>query len=379
MKNENYRICAKTIMDTTSDPDITFNGNGVSNYVKLYEELIKLRVPTADKAKEILDKTIVKIKEAGKNKDYDCLIGVSGGVDSTYVAWLTKELGLRPLAVHVDNGWNSELAVSNIGKTLKNLNIELYTEVLNWEEFRDLQLSFLKASTADGEIPSDHIIMAVLMKTANKFGIKYIINGSNIRTEGILPRTWARGHLDWKYIKSVHKQFGKTRIKTIPHISIIKVIYYLYIKNIKMFPILNFVDYSNGEAMKILKEKLDWQYYGGKHYESVYTRFYQGYILPKKFNIDKRRGHLSSLICSGEISREQALVEINHNPYSDESLEKQDIEFVLKKFNLSQDEFDEIMKMLPKTIFDYPNNFKNWEHLRRIYWNFRKNKNDKSN
>jgi N-acetyl sugar amidotransferase len=369
-----YQICTTTIMDTTADPDITFDENGVSNYVSEYKKLLSLRVPKADTAKKQLKKIVDKIKADGKDKEYDCLVGVSGGVDSTYVAYLVKQLGLRPLAVHMDNGWNSELAVSNIEKTLKKLNIDLHTVVLNWEEFRDIQLSFLKASTPDGEIPTDHAIYAVTMQTASKYGIKYIISGSNIKTEGILPRSWARGHLDWKYIKSVTKIFGKFQPKTFPHITMLHVAHYLYIKRIQTIPILNYIEYNKTNALEILKRELDWQYYGGKHYESVYTRFFQGYILPRKFKIDKRRGHLSTLICSEEMSREDALDEIARPPYLDADLEKQDLDFTIKKMEISKNEFDSIMKLPIKTIHNYPNNFDKWETLRKIYWRIKKKK-----
>jgi N-acetyl sugar amidotransferase len=372
MKNENYRICAKTIMDTTSDPDITFDENGVSNYVKLYEELIKLRVPTAYKAKEILDKTIVKIKEAGKNKDYDCLIGVSGGVDSTYVAWLTKELGLRPLAVHVDNGWNSELSVRNIENTLKKLEIDLYTEVLDWEEFKDIQLSFLKGSVPDGEIPTDHAIYATLYNCAAKFKIKYIISGTNIRTEGILPRSWARGHLDFKYIQGLQNKFGSVKIKKFPHLTLFKLIYFNLINRFKLVSLLDYVNYNKTEAIELLENRLGWIKYEGKHYESIYTRFFQGYILTRKFNIDKRRGHLSTLICSGQLKREVALNEIKLPTYLSSDLLKQDIEFVQKKFNLTTSEFEKIMIAPIKSIKDYPNNFELLEKMRSIYNSLKK-------
>ncbi|MCE2787680.1 MAG: N-acetyl sugar amidotransferase [Sphingobacteriales bacterium] len=368
MKENNYRICSKTIMDTTADPDITFDEQGVSNYVKEYNELIALRVPEKSLAKKKLDRMISKIKKDGEGKEYDCLIGISGGVDSTYVAYLTKKLGLRPLAVHMDNGWNSELAVSNIEKTIKKLDIDLHTEVLDWEEFKSIQLAFLKASTPDGEIPTDHTIYAVTMKIAAKYGIKYIISGSNIKTEGILPRSWARGHLDWKYIKSVCKIHGNGVPVHFPHITMPSVFYYLYIKGIVNFPILNLIEYNKANALEILSTELGWQYYGIKHYESVYTRFYQGYVLPRKFKIDKRRAHLSSLICSGQISRDQALTEIEKAPYLDMDLEKQDLDFVIKKLEISKVEFERIMQLPIKTIEDYPNSFDKWEFVRKTYW-----------
>ena len=367
MNENNYRICTQTIMDTTADPDIRFDENGVSNYVDYYKKLISQRVPTPDVAPKKLKDIIDKIKSAGKGKEYDCIIGVSGGVDSTYVAYLVKEMGLRPLAVHFDNGWNSELAVSNIEKVLKLLDIDLYTYVVDWDEYKDLQLSFLKASTPDGEIPTDHAIYALLYQMANKYGIKYIIKGQNIKTEGILAPSWAQGHLDWKYIRCVQKLFGTKKLKTFPHLSLFKVFYFLGIKQIKAIAILDYTDYNKKTAMDVLQNKLGWIYYGGKHYESVYTRFFQGYILPKKFHIDKRRGHLSTLICSGEITREEALEEIKKDPYPNEELKKQDIEFAAKKLGISSDDFNNIMTSPVRSINDYPNITGILNFLRSIY------------
>ena len=367
MNENNYRICTQTIMDTTADPDIRFDENGVSNYVDYYKKLISQRVPTPDVAPKKLKDIIDKIKSAGKGKEYDCIIGVSGGVDSTYVAYLVKEMGLRPLAVHFDNGWNSELEVSNIEKVLKLLDIDLYTYVVDWDEYKDLQLSFLKASTPDGEIPTDHAIYALLYQMANKYGIKYIIKGQNIKTEGILAPSWAQGHLDWKYIRCVQKLFGTKKLKTFPHLSLFKVFYFLGIKQIKAIAILDYTDYNKKTAMDVLQNKLGWIYYGGKHYESVYTRFFQGYILPKKFHIDKRRGHLSTLICSGEITREEALEEIKKDPYPNEELKKQDIEFAAKKLGISSDDFNNIMTSPVRSINDYPNITGILNFLRSIY------------
>jgi N-acetyl sugar amidotransferase len=359
-------------MDTTADPDIIFDENGASNYVSYYQNLLSQRVPVPEIANQKLEKIIKEIKLAGAGKEYDCIIGVSGGVDSTYVAYLVKEMGLKPLAVHFDNGWNSELAVSNIEKVLKLLDIDLYTYVVDWEEYKDLQLSFLKASTPDGEIPTDHAIYALLYQMANKYGIKYIIKGQNIKTEGILAPSWAKGHLDWKYIKSVQKKFGTKKLKTFPHLSIFKLFYFLWVKQIKSVAILDYANYSKQTAMDVLEKKLGWIYYGGKHYESVYTRFFQGYILPKKFHIDKRRGHLSTLICSGEITREEAIEEIKKDPYPSEELKNQDIEFAAKKLGINKHEFEAIMNSPIRSIDDFSNNTKIIRFLRSIYDSIRK-------
>ncbi|NTZ20256.1 N-acetyl sugar amidotransferase [Paenibacillus sp. JMULE4] len=338
----------------TSDPDITFNNMGVCNHCIKYD---RLKILLDDKniySESKLEQIIEKIKKDGKNKQYDCIIGVSGGVDSTYVAYKVKEYGLRPLAVHLDNSWNSELAVSNIEKTLKKLNIDLYTHVLDWEEFKDLQLSFLKASVPDMEIPTDHAIVSLLYKMAAKEKTRYIIMGTNIATEAIMPSKWAAGHTDWMYIKSIHNQFGKSKLKDFPHYSMLDYAKYKLVYKQKEISLLNYINYNKAEAMEIIEEKLDWKNYGGKHFESIYTRFIQSYVLPVKFGIDKRKAHLSTLICSGQMTREEALKELEHDSYPLEKV-NEDKQYVLKKFGLSESEFDQILNSPKKYYMDYPN------------------------
>lgn len=360
MEKSTYRICTKTVMDTLGDPDITFDENGVCNYYYEFSRKLKIRVPETDEAKKQLEKIVANIKKSGKGKAYDCIIGVSGGVDSTYTALLVKQLGLRPLAVHLDNGWNSELAVKNIENILNKLGIDLYTEVLDWEMFKDLQLSFLKASTPDSEIPTDHTINSILYKVANKYGVKYILSGMNFRSEGMLPPSWARGYLDWKYIKSVQKQFGTKNLKAFPHLTISKFLYFNLVKRIKNISLLNYIDFNKTKAMETIVNELGWKDYGGKHHESIYTRFFQSYILPQKFKIDKRKAHLTCLIVSTkEVTREQALETLKKEP-ADPKLIESDKEYLLKKFDLSLEEFEEIMNSPVKSILDYPNNHK-WE------------------
>jgi N-acetyl sugar amidotransferase len=339
----------------TSDPDITFDEKGVCSHCHRYDVELPKRVFKGTEAESKLNSLLSQIRASGKDKEYDCIIGVSGGVDSTYVAYITKKLGLRPLAIHFDNGWNSELAVSNIEKTLDKLGIDLFTYVIDWEEFRDLQLSFLKASTPDGEIPTDHAINALLFKQASKRNIKYIISGMNFATESMAVKAWSYGHSDWKYIRSVHKQFGSSSLKNYPHFNIFNLFAWTYMKKIKTVSILNYLNYNKKEVMNVLQNELGWVYYGGKHYESVYTRFFQGYILPQKFNIDKRRGHLSDLINSGQIKRETALSEIMTTGY-DPVLMAQDKQFVMKKLLLTAEEFEDLMKLPKKTFIDFPNN-----------------------
>lgn len=351
MSDSYYRICTRCIMDTT-DPEIQFNENGVCNHCRDYEiEAQRFLLPETER-KQALDRLVATIKERGKGKEYDCIIGVSGGVDSTYLAYLVKKLGLRPLAVHMDNGWNSELAVSNIEKVLKALKIDLYTHVLDWEEFKDLQLSFLKASVPDAEIPTDHAIFGVIYRVAVEKGISYYVIGTNVVTEGILPGRWTYGVTDWIYIKSIHKKFGQRKLRTYPHFSRIAQTYLKSIKKIKVVSILDYIPYVKNDVINILERELGWKYYGGKHYESIYTRFFQGYILPRKFNIDKRRAHLSTLVCSGQMTREEALEEMKHNNYTEHQM-REDYEYVIKKLGLTKDEFEKIMSLPIKTFSEY--------------------------
>lgn len=371
MKERLYQICTRCILDTT-DPDIVFDEQGVCNHCRSVEKSMAMypyNLGKEEKQKE-LEKKIAEIKDKGQHRQYDCVIGVSGGVDSTYVAYLTKKLGLRPLAVHLDNGWNSELAVHNIEKICKKIGIDLYTYVLDWEEFRDLQLAFLKASTPDSEIPTDHAIHGVLYKIAAQKNIKYMIIGCNFATESILPPAWSHGHYDWKYIHAIHKKFGTTPLKTFPNLRLLNWFFYKMIKRIQYFTILDYIDYIKEDAIHVLEQELEWQNYGGKHHESVYTKFFQAYILPTKFGFDKRRIHLSSLICAGQMTREEALEKIKEDLYLPLELEEEK-RYVIKKLGITEEEFERIMELPPKTFWDYPSyeqsrsyNFAN--HILRI-------------
>lgn len=347
-----YRQCKISVMDNIADPDIEFDIKGICNYYYQWHEKAKLRL--FESSEDRLNEIIRNIKEQGKGQDYDCLIGISGGVDSTYLAYLTKKYGLRPLAIHFDNGWNSELAVKNIENTLVKLGIDLFTYVIDWEEFKSLQVGFLRSSTPDGEIPTDHAIFSLFFKVANEKGIKYILNGNNFSTEAIMPRTWSYGHIDWKYIRSINKTFGTCKLKSFPRITPVKFGYYTLFKKIKIISLLNYIPYRKEDAMNVLKNELDWKYYGGKHYESIYTRFFQGFVLPEKFNIDKRKAHLSSLIFAGQISKDEAMEELKKPTYP-ENLMKEDIEYVRKKLNLTDQEFERIMNLPNKSFIDYPN------------------------
>lgn len=344
------KICSRCILDSNV-PGITFDDRGVCNYCKIHDEIEKQH-PLNETGQQKLNEIIEEIKSRGKDKKYDCILGVSGGTDSTYILYMAKKLGLRPLAVHVDNGWNSEIAVTNIKNAITKLDIDLHTVVLDWEEFKDLQIAFLKASVPDVEIATDHAIEAVLYRVAAEEDVHYIVQGHSFRSEGKIPVLWGYG--DWRYIKSVYKTFSKTkRLKNFPKLSLFDFMYYFTIKRIKEIRLLYFMDYRKEEAKKILKDELGWRDYGGKHYESIYTRFIQSYLLPKKFNIDKRKVHFSALIRSGQMTRDEAFEKIKEPPIS-EVQAREDREYVIKKLGLTEEEFKEILSAELKTFLDYP-------------------------
>jgi N-acetyl sugar amidotransferase len=357
-------ICVQCLMDT-SDPDIRFDSSGICNHCHRYaQQAAKRLAPEAERPAR-LSALVETIQREGSGKEYDCVIGVSGGVDSTYVAYLTRELGLRPLAVHFDNGWNSELAVANIEKALKTLDIHLYTEVIDWPEFRDLQLSFLQASTPDGEVPTDHAIVALLYRMAVKYGLKHILLGVNVASEAIMPLKWGYGYADYRYISAVHRQFGTLPLRTYPHYGLGQLFGYMFVRKIRIIPILDFIDYHKEQAMSTIQNKLGWIYYGGKHYESIYTRFYQSYVLPRKFGIDKRRAHYSNLVLSGQLSRERALDMLDEPVYPEQGL-VDDRSYVIKKLGLDEHGLEAIMALPPKTFFDYPNSYARLEVAKSV-------------
>lgn len=343
------KICTRCILDTTV-ADIWFDDKGECKYCKINDEMERdhpLGPESTKKLKEIVE----KIKKDGKGLQYDCIAGTSGGRDSTYTLLKAIELGLRPLAVHFDNGWNTEISVKNIKKTCEKLNIPLYTVVADWEEFKDLQVSFLKASTPDSDIPTDYAIYSVLFKVAAKEGVKYILNGHSFRTEGTSPISWT--YMDDRYLKAVHKKFGKIKkIKSFPVLTLPSLLYYAFVKRIKDVRLLEYMEYNKKEVDKVLTAQLDWEYYGGHHHENVYTKFFQSYYLPKKFNIDKRKTELSALVRSGQITREEALREINSSHYQ---YDPTVVEYAINKLGLTKEDFDKIMNSPNKTHDDYPN------------------------
>ncbi|MBX7264421.1 MAG: N-acetyl sugar amidotransferase, partial [Chitinophagaceae bacterium] len=320
-----YQQCSISVMDTIADPDISFDSNGICNYYYEYIEAEKNKVKKGAEGEIEFNRLITQIKEDGKGNEYDCILGVSGGVDSSYLAYIAKEVGLRVLCIHFDNGWNSELAVMNIENIINKCGFKLYTYVIDWNEFKDIQRSYFKANVIDIEAVTDIAIFSALDILCKKLNIKHIIDGNNVVTEVTLPPSWiCKNHSN---LRDIHKQFGTVPLKSYPILSPIRRRIIARTKPFTSWQLLNYIPYFKTEAKKIIIEKLGWRDYGGKHYESVFTRFYQGYILPEKFKVDKRKAHLSNLIFSEQITKEQALTELKQPIYPVELLET-DYEFV---------------------------------------------------
>ncbi|NOU18349.1 MAG: N-acetyl sugar amidotransferase [Bacteroidales bacterium] len=359
-----YKICSRCVMDT-SDPDIVFDENGCCNHCTNVLQHLKENYSEKTKNQEKLNEIIRTVKKEGFNRKYDCIIGLSGGVDSSYLAYkLVRDYGIRPLAVHVDNGWNSELAVSNIHNLVNKLNIDLYTHVINWEEFKDLQKSFLFASVVDLEMLSDHAIVVAIKKIAKRERIEYFLIGSNYQTESILPVSWFYPNkIDSGNIIDIYRKYGSGRkIKTFPFLSFWNYFFYGKGHGKYLMP-LSLMEYDKDAAKTILIKEMDWQDYGAKHHESFITKFYQTYILPNKFGIDKRRAHLASLICANQITREKALEELN-KPILEDSKKGEAIEYFCKKMELSREEFNKIM-MEPRREHD---EFKTYKKTKESIW-----------
>lgn len=367
MEENNYRICTRCVMDTT-DPEIQFNEAGECNLCSNFlDKRVKHNYQGPQSDVEF-NRLIAEMKKNGVGKEYDCVVGLSGGVDSSYAAYIAKKNGLRVLAVHMDNGWNSEEAVLNIKNIAKKLGIDYESYVLDWEEFKDLQLAFLKASVPEAETPTDMALLAAIHIVASKYGIKYIISGGNFATEGILPKYWHYNAKDIKYFKYIQKTFGTRKLKHFPLFGYPQEMYYKLVKKMKIIYLLNFIPFSKNEAMNILEKEVEWRYYGGKHYESMYTGFIQSYYLYKKFGIDYRRATFASQICTGTITRSEALKELQTPPF-DETKAQVEKEYIAKKLGISLEVFEQIILASPKWYNDYPNEEK-W--LGIIYDTYRK-------
>ena len=358
--NRSYQICTKTIMDT-SDPNIIFNAKGESDYYTNFINKIKPNWDTSDKGFAELMKVAEKIKKDGKNRSFDCIIGVSGGLDSSYTLYVAKEvMGLKPLVFHVDAGWNTDKAVENIEKLINGLDLDLYTEVINWEEMKDLQVAFLKSQIADQDLPQDYAFFSAMYKFARKNKIKYVLTGGNFSTECCKePEEWGGfPGIDTTLVKDIYKKFGNNKLKTFPLVDILKYkIYYKYILGMEVFKPLDYIPFIKKSAEKLLNEKFDWQPYKDKHHESRFTRFYEDFWLPNKFGYQKRRAHFSSLILTDQMTREEALERISKPEMSEEFLMKE-FEYVGDKLGLTKMQLQEIFEGENKSFRDYKSKIK---------------------
>ncbi|MBI4705042.1 MAG: N-acetyl sugar amidotransferase [Deltaproteobacteria bacterium] len=357
----------------TSDPEIQFDHpSGRCSYCKLYDHRVRHDLFHGEERERKLAAIVAKVKAEGSGHEYDCLIGLSGGVDRTTAVWELKKRGLRPLAIHLDNGWNAELAVDNIKKVLDKLQIDLYTYVIDWEEFKDIQLSFLRASVPNSEIPTDHAIVCLHLKVALERNIRYMFIGANLATEAFMPVAWGYDPRDLKHLRAIHRRFGNVPLTTFPQLSVRTSLYAVLWRRIRWLSVLNYVSYDKQSAIEMLRQHFGYRPYGAKHFESVYTRFFQGYILPVKFGFNKKRAHLSSLVLSGGISRAQALEDMAKEDYVGTALCAEDREFVIKKLGLTEAEFEEIMRLPPRSHYHYPNNRLLFERMPWLFGRFKR-------
>lgn len=350
-------VCSNCIMDT-SDPHIKFDDRGVCDYCNGFNENIMPNWHPDERGERELAAVAEKIRESGKGKDFDCIIGLSGGLDSSYLAYIAKEkMGLRPLLFHVDAGWNTDQAVGNIEKLVDGLGLDLYTEVINWEEMKDLQLSFLRSQIADQDLPQDAAFFSMLYKFARQHKIKYVLTGGNFSTECCRePEEWG-GYpgIDKRLFKDIHSRFGKRALKTFPLVDILTYkLFYKYVIGMEVVKPLNMVPYIKKDAEEKLGSLFGWEKFLHKHHESRFTRFYEDYWMPRKFGFEKRRAHFSSLIMTGQMTRAAALERIAR-PELDEHALSREFEYVATKLDLSVDELQKIFEGENKTFRDYKN------------------------
>lgn len=354
--NKKITICKNCVMDTT-DSKIVFDQHGVCDHCNNYYNNILPKWKKIENNKIELTDHINKIKNNGKNSDYDCLIGISGGVDSSYLTYLAKEIfKLRPLIFHVDGGWNSQQAVNNIENLVKKLDLDLYTEVINWSEMKDLQLAFFKAQVPTLDTPQDHAFFSSMYNFAVKNNIKYILTGANYSTECIRePLEWNYHTSDLSQLKDIHSKFGKLSLSTFPTSDILTYkVYYRIFKGIRVFSPLNYVNFNKEKAIKILQKKFDWQKYEHKHYESRFTKFYEGYWLCEKFGFDKRKAHFSSLILTNQMTREEALKKLSKPAFNKNTI-KDEFSYIASKLDITSEELHAIMNGENRSYKNYKN------------------------
>ena len=356
-------FCKVCVMNSTAS-DIIFDKNGQCNYCKKFIKKIEL----TKKSEFDLDELISKIKSKKKNSKYDCIVGLSGGIDSSYTLVKVVELGLKPLAVHMDNGWNSELAQNNIENLVKSLNVDLYTYVIEWNEYKSMMNSFFESDVLDVELLMDNAMLSINYEIAKKEKLQFILSGSNTSTEGMdMPKNMNWIKFDKKNIESIIKIFGNNKIRSYPAIGVFDLVKYIVLNKIKWVHFLDYFDYKKDEAKEFLKKKYNFKPYEYKHYESIFTRFYQGYILPNKFKIDKRILHLSTLVITNQITRDEALKLLETHTYSSEIKLKEDKEYFLKKMNWSEEKLKNYIERPAKSHDQYPNSKFIYEYLLKIY------------
>jgi N-acetyl sugar amidotransferase len=356
------QICTRCIYDETV-PSITFDENGICNYCHMIDDLIEEYGTGKPEGQKKFEDIVQLIKKEGKGKKYDCVIGVSGGTDSSYMVHMALQMGLRPLAVHYDNTWNTAIATENIRKVLTKLNVDLYTHVVDNKEMDDIYRSFFLAGVPEIDASTDLALTEILYRAASKYGVQYILEGHSFMAEGITPL--GKNYFDGKYIASIHKKFGRLKMKTFPNMPFWRFMKWIALKRIKKIRPFWYIQYSKEDAKIFLEKEFGWQYYGGHHLENRMTAFNHSYYFPKKFNIDYRNNTLSSAVRSGKISREDALKEyFEHPPYMEPEL----IEYFKKRIGLNNDEFERIMNLPPKYWTDYPTYKKRFELLRPFFY-----------
>lgn len=352
----------------TGDPEITFNEEGVCSHCLEFRSMTSKQWYPNEEGQEKLASIYEKIKQDGRNKNYDCILGLSGGVDSSYLALKLFEAGINPLVVHVDGGWNSELAVQNIESIVNYCGWNLHTIVIDWEEMKALQIAYLKSGIANQDVPQDHVFFASLYHFAVKHGVNTVISGGNISTEAIFPKSWESDAMDSKSLRAIYKTFGnkKVKLKKYKTISFLQLyFYYPFIRKMRTIRPLNYMPYIKSEALQELKDKVGYKEYERKHGESIFTKFFQNYYQPTKFGYDKRKPHLSSLIVTGQISREAALRELDKSLYEKNEL-REDIDYICKKLDFSPEEFESIMNAKVHTYEDFPNNYGLYKKLKLL-------------
>lgn len=354
MTARSYQICTNCVMDT-SDSKITFDAKGVCDHCNTFYKKILPNWHTDDRGRQALGKIVSKIKQAGAGKDFDCIMGVSGGIDSSYLTYMAKEkFGLRPLLFHVDAGWNCDFAVNNIQKIVDNLGLDLYTEVIDWEEMKDLQLAYFKSGVPHIDVPQDHAFFATMYNFAAKYKIKYILTGANYSTECVRnPMEWMYYQSDSIQLKDIHRRFGRRPLVNYPLTNILwHKVYLRYIKGVTVVKPLNYVPYKQKEAIELLVDRFGWQTYPRKHFESILTKFYESYWLPKKFGYDTRKVQYSSLILTKQMTREEALEKLSHPTYDEETI-AEEFEGIATKLGISVDELQGYMDAPNKSYKDY--------------------------